>query len=414
MSIKKALVVARWEFIEKVRTKAFIISLVLMPVFIIAMSVIPSLLMSRPDTSTINIGIIDNTDDIAPHLDSELLAKYKLPDGRPNYGVTIISPGEEARAKANSMVLRKKISAYVVIDTSIYASRKFEYVSENVSNFNEISKLESAVKNIMVTNELRRSGVSSSVVQEVTKPVDLETVKLSKEGTEEKTEIGSGFILGYAFIIILAIFLLTSGQLLVRSVVEEKSNRIVEVLLSSTTADEIMTGKILGLSLLGATQFVVWGIIALSFAGPLAAYLTLPANIWWEIVFFVLGFLFYSSIFVMAGAPVTTEQEAQQATTYVNMLMFLPVILATVVARDPTATYLKVLSLIPFLTPTMMAFRIPIQSPDLWELIAGAVILLVSTYVCMIAAGRIFRIGILVYGKRPTLKELLRWAMNKG
>lgn len=414
MSIKKALVVARWEFIEKVRTKAFIVSLVVMPVFIVVMSVVPSLLMSKPDTSTVDIGIIDNTDNIAPHLNSELLTKYKLPDGRPNYDVTIISPGQEARAEANSMVLQKKLSAYLVIDTSLLTSRKFQYVSENVSNFNDISRLESAVRNILITNELRQSGVDTSVVAEVTKPVDLETVKLSKEGKEEKTEIGSGFILGYIFIIILAIFLLTSGQLLVRSVVEEKSNRIVEVLLSSTTADEIMSGKILGLSLLGATQFIVWGIIGLTFAGPLAAYLTLPANVWWEGVYFVLGFLFYSSIFVMAGAPVTTEQEAQQATTYVTMLLFLPIILATLVARDPTATYLKVLSLIPFLTPTMMAFRIPIQSPDLWELIAGAGILLVSTYICMIAAGRIFRIGILVYGKRPTMKELVRWALKKG
>lgn len=414
MSLKKAFVVARWEFVEKVRTKAFIISLIVMPVFIIVMSVVPSLLINKPDTTEVNVGIIDETGMIAPLLDANLMQKYKLPDGRPNYNVIVIPPGERARTEANEMVLKNALSSYILVDTSIINSRKFQYVSENVSNFKDITRLQSAVKDILVTDELQRSGVSAGIVKEVTKPVDLETVRLSKEGREEKTQVGSGFILGYIFIIILAIFVLTSGQLLVRSVIEEKSNRIVEVLLSSTTADEIMTGKILGLSLLGLTQLAVWGLIAVAFAGQLAMFITVPSSIWWEGVFFVLGFFFYSSIFVMAGAPVTTEQEAQQATTYVSMLLFLPIVLATLVAQNPSASYIKILTLIPLLTPTMMAFRIPIQTPDLWELIAGTGILLASTYFCMIAAGRIFKIGILVYGKRPSFKELIRWAVRKS
>ncbi len=413
MSLKKALVVARWEFIEKVRTKAFVISLIVMPIFILVMSVVPGLLMNKPDTSAIRIGIIDSTGHIAPQLDADLMEKYKLPDGSPNYKVVVIPPGVNARRDANEMVLKNRLSSYIVIGTSILSSRSFKYVSENVSNFKDITRLQSAVKDILVTNELKKSGISPAIVKEVTKPVDMETVRLSKEGKEEKTQAGSGFILGYIFIIILAIFVLTSGQLLVRSVVEEKSNRIVEVLLSSTTADEIMTGKILGLSLLGMTQLAVWALIAVAFAGQLAAFITIPGSVWWEGVFFILGFLFYSSIFVMAGAPVTTEQEAQQATTYVSMLLFLPIVLATLVAQHPSATYIKVLTMIPLLTPTMMAFRIPIQTPDLWELIAGTAILIGSTYFCMIAAGRIFKIGILVYGKRPSFSEMLRWATRK-
>lgn len=414
MSLKKALVVARWEFVEKVKTKAFIISLIIMPVFIMVMAVVPSLLMNKPDTTAVNIGIIDETGKIAPQLNESLTEKFKLPDGLPNYNVVTILPSDSAREEANRMVLQKVISSYIVVDTSLINSRKFEYVSENVSNFKDISRLQSAVKDILMTNELELRGVSPKIVEEVTKPVKMETVKLSKEGKEEKAHAGSGFVLGYIFIIILAVFVLTSGQLLVRSVVEEKSNRIVEVLLSSTTADEIMTGKILGLSLLGLTQLAIWGLIAFAFGGQLAAFVTVPGSIWWEGVFFILGFLFYSSIFVMAGAPVTTEQEAQQATSYVSMLLFLPIILATLVAQNPSASYIKILTLIPLLTPTMMAFRIPIQTPDLWELVSGSVILLASTYFCMIAAGRIFKIGILVYGKRPTLKELLRWAIHRS
>jgi len=116
----------------------------------------------------------------------------------------------------------------------------------------------------------------------------------------------------------------------------------------------------------------------------------------------------------MAGAPVTTEQEAQQVTSYVSMLLFLPIALAILVVQHPNADYIKILSFVPLFTPTLMAFRIPVQTPDLWELITGTLILIGSTYFCMIAAGRIFKIGILVYGKRPTLKELARWTIRKG
>jgi len=411
MSIKKIFAVARWEFIEKVKTKAFIISLVVTPVFIILMSVVPTLLMSKPDTTTTRIGIIDENGEFASVLNKELYEKFKLPDGKPNYEVVPIP--KTGHDRANKMVLQEQISSYIVIDSGITHTRKFEYVSQNVSNFKEIERLQSAVKDIVVSNELQRNGVNPGLVKEISKPINLETVKLSKTGTVEKAEAGSGFLIGYAFIFVLALFILTSGQLLVRSVVEEKSNRIVEVLLSSLTADEIMIGKILGLSLLGLTQLAVWASIGVAFAGQLAAFISIPDNIWWEVVFFVLGFFFYSSIFVMAGAPVTTEQEAQQATQYVSMLLFFPIIFAFLVIQNPNASYLKVISLIPLLTPTMMAFRIPVQSPETWELVAGAAILLVSIYFCMIAAGRIFRIGILVYGKRPTMRELVRWSVRK-
>ena len=412
MSIKKVLAVARWEFIEKVKTKAFIISLIVTPVFMILMSVVPTLLMTKPDTTTTKIGVIDRTGEIAPELSSDLFDKFKLPDGKPNYDIVSIPGG--SKEDANRMVLQDEISSYIVIDTGIARSRKFEYVSQNISNFKEMERVQSAVKDIVVSNELQRYGVNPSLVKEVSQPIDLETVRLSKAGTAEKAEAGSGFALGYIFIIVLALFILTSGQLLVRSVVEEKYNRIVEVLLSSTTADELMTGKILGLSLLGLTQLAVWASIAVAFAGQLAAFITIPDNIWWEFVYFILGFLLYASIFVMAGAPVTTEQEAQQATQYVSMLLFLPIVFAFLVIQNPTAGYLKILSFIPLLTPTMMAFRIPVQSPDTWELILDAVILIVSTYFCMIAAGRVFKIGILVYGKRPSLRELMRWAFKNS
>lgn len=413
MTLKKILAIGRWEFVEKVRTKAFLISLILTPVLIAGFSIVPGLLASKPDTHVRNIGVIDRTGKIESSLSSVLKDKYKLDDGKPNYAVVNIAPGEGDREKANHMVISKYIDAYIVIDSSIFTTGKFEYVSENVSNFRETERIQSTVKDIVMAIELEKRGLSPLIIKEVSKPVKIETVKLSKEGKEENSEAGADFLLGYVFIFVFALLILTSGQLLVRSVVEEKTNRIVEVLLSSATADEIMSGKIIGLSLLGLTQLVVWTTIGVGFAGQLAPYIRVPDNFWWLIVIFVLGYLFYASLFVMAGAPVATEQEAQQVTSYVSMALFLPIIIGFVIVQNPNASYLKVISLIPFFTPTMMALRVSVQSPETWELIAGAGVLAVSTYLAMIAAGRIFKIGILIYGKRPSLKDLLRWATKK-
>ena len=130
------------------------------------------------------------------------------------------------------------------------------------------------------------------------------------------------------------------------------------------------------------------------------------------VVYFILGYLFYAAIFIAAGSPLNTEQEAQQITSYLVLLLILPIVLALPAMKDPGATWIKVLTFIPFLTPTMMALRIPIQMPALWEILLTVVIMLFSIWGGMVAAGRIFRIGILMTGKSPKIKEILRWIKN--
>jgi len=186
MTIKKTLAIARWEFIEKVRTKAFIISLIITPLFIILVSVVPTLLMSKGDSSTVDIGLIDYTGEITQRLNEDLLEKYKLPDGKPNYEIVSIPADDSARAIGNRLVLDGKISSYVVVDTSIRSTRTFGYVSQNVSNFNQLERIRSSMKDIIVSSELEQSGVGTGIIKEITKPVNYETVQLSKTGQEEK------------------------------------------------------------------------------------------------------------------------------------------------------------------------------------------------------------------------------------
>jgi ABC-2 type transport system permease protein len=222
------------------------------------------------------------------------------------------------------------------------------------------------------------------------------------------------FFSAYVFLMALFFLIFTSGQLLVRSVLEEKSNRIIEVLVSSCTPSELMMGKVLGLSALGLTQMGFWALIALASTAKFGTTAFPPANqLLLMFVYFVLGYLFYSAIFIALGTPVTTEQEAQQVNGYLVMFLVLPIALVIPVMQHPNALWVKILTYVPLMTPTFMALRIPVQMPSTVEVAATIIILIISTYFMMIAAGRIFRIAILATGKKPSLAELVRW-VRKG
>ncbi len=239
--------------------------------------------------------------------------------------------------------------------------------------------------------------------------IEIKTIKLSKSGGEEESGFGQIFITAYLFIMMLMMLVLTSGQILVRSVIEEKSNRIIEILVSSCSATDLMVGKILGLSALGLTQIGFWFLIAavvtLQSGVALISFSSLPLIL----VYFLLGYIFYAAIFVAVGAPLTTEQEAQQFTQYLTIILVMPIAFAFVAIQNPEAVWIKVLSFFPLLTPTLMVLRIPISMPPLWEIIGTITVLLASSIFMMWAAGKIFRLGILITGKRPTIGEIVHW-----
>ena len=204
------------------------------------------------------------------------------------------------------------------------------------------------------------------------------------------------------------ILVMTSGQLLVRSMLEEKSNRVVEVLMSSCSANDLMAGKIIGLSGIGLTQMAFWVFIGLTLSVKFAITLVPLASGLLMLLYFILGYVLFAAIFVAIGSPVSTEQEAQQINSYLVMILMVPIVFAFTVVQNPNTTLVKVLSFIPLLTPSMMAMRIPIQMPSAIEIILSIIILMVSVIIMIWIAGKIFRTAILSYGKRLTLKELYR------
>lgn len=407
--MKKALTVARWEYVEKVKSKAFIISLFLMPAIMIGVGVVPTLLAARADTETTVIGIIDRSGIIADSLSSLLAERYRLPNGQPNYLLRpITARGNSAAAKrtADSLVIAGKVEGYLVIGRSVMTDTTAEYHSANIGNIRVTERLNGAVRDLVVERKLAARGINPSVVRALTRPMELKMYKLSASGEEKESGFEQAFFTSYGFMMMMFILLITSGQLLVRSMLEEKANRVVEILMSSSSAQDLMAGKIIGLSALGLTQMGFWVIVGIGISLKFAVTLVPAASAALLLFYFLVGYLLYAAIFVAAGAPVSTEQEAQQITSYLVMILAVPIALAFVVVQSPNSTVVRVLSMIPLLTPSMMALRIPLQMPATGEIVASMILLVLSAAAAVRAAGKIFRTTILLYGKRPGLKEL--------
>lgn len=408
----KYLDVAKWEFMEKVKSKAFIISLVLMPIIMVIFGFLPGLLVSKPDDKTIVVGVIDEAGGIVQPLAARLDEKYKLPDGRPNYLLRALkedlSP-EEQKSRAVELITEKKIEGYFYIPPTIYDSGRVEYRAENVGNIRIAERFSRTIEEVIVEHRLKGQGLDPAQIRKLMASVDVKSIKVSATGVEKESGFLETFFSAYIVIMMLMFLVLTSGQLLIRSVVEEKSNRVIEVLLSSCSARDLMVGKILGLSGLGILQIMVWGMIGLGIALKSGTNIFVFENLILSAVYLLLGYLLYSAIFVAAGSPVTTEQEAQQITSYVSLILVFPIVLAVPAMQNPDSTMIRILSFVPLLTPAFMVLRIPIQMPALWEIITTIGLLIVSSIFMMWAAGKIFRVAILVYGKRPTIPELIRW-----
>ena len=412
--MNKALVVAKWEYLEKVKSKAFLIGLFLMPVIMVAMGVLPTIFAGQEDRETRVIGVIDLSGEFFGSFATRMQTQYTLSNGQPNYVIKPIAAGKginlgEAVAEADEQVIRDEIEGYCIISADMFSDSVIDYRSKNVGDFRISYRIEETLRHIMTEKRLVSMGLDPALLKQIEMPLRIRTVKLSRTGEKEDSGFMRVFFTSYIFLMMLFFLILTSGQLLVRSVIEEKSNRIVEVLVSSCSPTELMAGKVLGLSGLGFTQIGFWTIIGVAASLQFGVNFVPPDHALLLILYFILGYLFYAAVFIGVGSPVTTEQEAQQITSYLVPILILPIVLAIPAMQNPGGLWLKILSFVPLLTPTIMALRIPIETPPAWEILATVLLMVLSIYFAMVVAGRIFRVAILATGKRPSLKEIVAW-----
>ena len=430
--MRKVFLIIKREYIVRVRTKAFLIFTVLMPLFVGAAVVLPSRLMLSSN-GTRHLVIVAADRSLANSMKTALItprtseeeeaalqtgAKKSL---RPDFDVTVETPPSEELRRALTTQLREgSLDGFAWIDADAVTTRKGIYYSRNSSDFVDASLVSRALRYALSGRQLAEHGISPAQAKVLLGPVDVDTVHVNRHGANKSNGLGAFFL---PFLLLLAIYMtvLIYGLYVMRSVIEEKTSRIVEVLLSSITPMQLMAGKIIGVGAVGLTQIAIWG-IAGSILGPGSyamarqvvgdsmrdAHVSTAALILFP-VFFILGYATYACLYAAIGAMVNSDEEAQQMQFPVTLPLILCMVFATGIIRDPNSSFAFWLSMFPLTSPIIMFLRASIEMPPVWQVAVSIGISLISLYGLVWITSRIYRVGILMYGKRPTLPEILKW-----
>jgi ABC-2 type transport system permease protein len=402
--------IAKREYLERVRTKAFLLSTILIPL-LMGGGIIGSIVAGGKAKSTSHITVISQDQQLATDLQAE------LQNGRDSrMTVDVISPGNsETRQTLDAMLADKQLDGYLWITpaASPNARPTFAYTPRSTADIATKGAITSALRAVLMRERLSHQGMVSSDVDSLMQPVKVDTTQAGKNA-----DTTSSFVAIYVLFFLMYMVILLYGMNVARSIIEEKSSRVFEVLLATIRPEEMMAGKMIGVGSVGLTQVAVWLATAIlltsstlisSMAGG-GVHVSLSAmQIIFFVVYFLLGYLLYSSVAAALGAMVNSEQELQQ----LNMFLVMPLAgcmfaLAPVIS-NPSGPIARVISLIPFCTPLIMYLRISLAMPPAWEIALSVVLMLVTICAILWVASRIYRVGILMYGKKPNLPEILRW-----
>ena len=421
--MRKVWAVIRREFIERVRSKWFLISTILGPLFMISVTVLPSLLMTRSGKVNHIVLVDEGAGGFAERLKTQL-------EGSSRYAVTVITATSDRhdalRDSLTDATRSEAIDGFLTVSDATVESGVAEYRGRNVSSLTDMAVMEGLLRQSVVSERLSRHGVDAAVVQEAQRGINLHTLRVTKHGATGESGMVT-FFLGYAVGIVLYMVILIYGINVMRSVLEEKQTRIIEVLVSSLRPFQLMLGKVIGVGAVGLFQFGIWaftGYLIVHFLAQIlgifhvsavqARAITMPAISGTLLavvaVYFVLGFLLYSALFAVVGASVTADSEAQQAQQPVMMLLVFSLIVSFAALNDPGGQLAIVTSMIPFSSPIIMPVRVATSDVPSSQLALSLAISIASSLLVVWLSARVYRIGILMYGKRPNLKELWRWA----
>ena len=430
MRLENAWVIGKREFLTRFKTKGFWIATVAFPLLMGASVVVPSLLLAKNRTDQ-RLAVVDTTGaGLGEKLKAKLTAEPKKGEsaerGNIRFDVRVLpaAVGEAAqtaqRADLDRQVLAETLDAWTWITEKGLADNHVEYHSQSLSNWLTQSVLSRRITEVVGDWRLHQAGYDAAKVGELTHSFDLTTVHVAKSGSRAEGGVGA-FILAIALFLMLYMILVFYGQQIMQGVLEEKSSRVIEVITSAVTPMELMMGKLGGVCLLALTQLTIWiGTTAvLSSPGLLAARLGLPPDVEMPtitavvivnfFILFLLGFFLFSTIYLMIGSAFNSLQEAQQVAGPAILLIVAPVFFFTAVINAPDSTLAVVTSLIPFFTPLVMMLRIAVKMPPLWQILLAYGLCAATIGLMIWLCARIYRVGILMYGKKPTLQEIWRW-----
>lgn len=443
--MSKLLIVTKHEYLKRVKSKAFIIGTLLTPLILIAFSVLPGLIVALDTGDIKRFVIIDQTgklfelsrqaitgekidlnkigkdfnpantspEDQARQLEALRKDKFEIESFQLN-GRSI----EDAKRELNPRILKGEIDGYIVIPPDVLTNRNIQFFASNVNDFALHKQIERSISRAVVELRFTEAGVDKKLLEEMSKNLSLSASKVSEAGEESVS--GAAFVLVMAIGVLIFMSILMYGGVILSAVLEEKETRIVEILFSSVSSFDLMLGKILGVSLVALTQYAIWGVLigAFSLYGTVMLMaqginISFPkiviSHIVYSFLFLISGYFGFAALYAFVGSIVTNQEESQGVMFVIMMPLILAYLLSFSIMRTPDSTLAVVTSFIPLASSVIMPIRIIAQTPPFWQIWLSLLLNFGAAFIIVWLTARIYRIGMLMYGKRANLPEIWRW-----
>jgi ABC-2 type transport system permease protein len=415
------------EYLIRVRSKGFLFGTIASPVLLVLYMTVPILMVKLASHKAHQIAIVDQFGDdklyqmiernVTRNNQSEKVAERMGETNRYYLRREVARTPEAAQALQAALTQQLEsgqLTAFVVLPPNALATREFGYFAQNVGDITSKNHVSDAINEAVIQRRMDDAGLDLSRVNDLSREVELNTI--NRRGEREK---GQTFFLTFGLIMAIYVSILIYGIMVMRGVIEEKQWRIIEVLLSSVKPSELMLGKLIGIGMVGLTQFAVWSLTGILMTSVTALPMAKMANVsiptiqpslmFFFVLFFTLGYFLYATLYAMVGAIVSNEEDGQQMQIPVTMTIVIPVMISGLVMQDPNSTVSTVLSLVPFFSPILMFMRISFQTPPVWQILLSIGLLIGTILALIMLAAKVYRVGVLMYGKRPTLPEVVRW-----
>ena len=424
----KVIAVFKREYLERVRSRWFVVATLLGPVLLAAITVLPIALSMKTRSSDrlSDVIIIDATSTDLGARVARALADATPNAPRPRLRVVRSEAiaGEEQRA--TQAVIDREAYGYIVLDANTVAGKEWRYAGRNATALIDVENLARITRQSLLNQRLEREGVDAGRVAQLTNVrLEARTEKITDRGKEGASGMTS-FFFGYGIALLLYMMIAIYGQSIMRGVLEEKTTRVAEVVVSSVKPDALLAGKIVGSGMVAVTQVSAWLLMTFalySLRGSILGAFGVPAQALGAIrlpsveplvgvalvLFFILGFIFYAALFGAVGAMVSNQEDVQQAATPVMLLLISSIVFMQPILLNPSNTLAVTMSVLPFSAPLMMPLRMALVAVPWYEIVGALASVALGCWVAIWVSARIYRVGLLMYGKRPSLRELARW-----
>ena len=443
--MRKFLAIVKREYVQRVRAKMFIVSTVLLPIVMSLFGIVPAIILNIDAGGPLRVAVIDQTGKMYEPLqaafqeeESEEEAAQQAATPEPQmanparrnlprmasrrFELTEVKTegrsAEDVRMELDHKLRTKQLDGYLYLPEDFVTTGRAEFFNNNPGDMLSRGILHSSLQRAVRDQRLTEAKVDQQTRKELFKGIELEAVKIGAAGQERDS--GGSFVLvfGVGFIMYLAI--LMYGQVILGAVIEEKETRIAEILFSSVKPFTLMMGKLVGVSLVALTQLCIWGVAFATFAlygvsllmsrGVPASIPNIPFSHYIYFgLFFLLGYFIYATIYALVGSMVTTAQEGGQLAMPIILILVVSFYLFLPVSRSPDSAFSFWVSMLPFSAPVAMLVRIVTQTPPFWQIALSLLIGFSTVLLIMWFASRVYRVGMLMYGKRASLPEAWRW-----